>query len=132
MKAKLALSFLFAVLSTQAAVVHFDLSPPGTDVAVGLSPSNQVPAVTNSTGSGNTISGGILFNTESNSLEFAIGYGSAAGFTDLSGPAAAMHIHGPATVGQNADVLVSLVPYHFPAADPAKGGVIVGTLTFPT
>jgi hypothetical protein len=42
-----------------------------------------------------------------------------------------MHIHGPAAVGQGTGVLVSLVPYHFPASDPAKGGVIVGTLNFP-
>src|SRR6266403_2070126 len=42
-----------ATLSAQAAQIRFALSPPGTDAGVGLSPSNEVPVVTNSTGSGN-------------------------------------------------------------------------------
>lgn len=121
-----------AALSSQASIVYFDLSPPGTSPAVGLSPSNQVPAVTNSTGSGNAISGGIFFDTASDVLQVAIGYGSAAGFTDLSGAATIMHIHGPATAEQSAGVLVSLVPYSFPAAEPAKGGVIYGNVPIPT
>src|SRR5262245_49989738 len=101
---------LLATLSSQAALIHFDLSPPGTDVAVGLSPSNQVPAVNNSTGSGNTISGGIVLDTDSSMLQVAVGYGSAAGFTDLTGVPIAMHIHSAAPPGQNAGVLVDLAP----------------------
>jgi hypothetical protein len=131
MKSTFFLSFLTA-LSSQAALIHFDLSPAGTDVAVGLSPSNQVPAVTNSTGSGNTISDGIIFNTDTYNLQVAIGYGSAAGFTDLTGTPIAMHIHSPATTGQNASPLVNLSPYDFPAATPTKGGVIYGNIAFPT
>ena len=123
---------LSVALSAQAEIVYFELSPSGKDVAVGLSPHNQNPAVTNSTGSGNAISGGILFDTVSDVLQVAIGYGSAAGFTDLSGAATAMHIHGPAGPGTNANVLVSLVPYSFPATDPAKGGVIYGNVLIPT
>jgi hypothetical protein len=123
---------LAAALSSQAAVVYFDLSPAGTDAAVGLSPTNEVPAVTNSTGSGNAISGGIAFDPSSGVFQLAVGYGSAAGFTDLSGAASNMHIHGPAGPGTNAGVLVPLLPYHFTAADPTKGGVIYGTILFPT
>ena len=123
---------LSAALSTQAAVIYFDLSPPGTSAGVGLSPSNQNPAVTNSTGSGNAISGGIAFDTGSDVLQLAIGYGSAAGFTDLSGAATAMHIHGPAGAGTNAGVLVSLFPYGFPWAKPDRGGVIYGNILIPT
>jgi hypothetical protein len=123
---------LTAALSTQAAVIHFDLSPPGTSAAVGLSPSNQVPPLTNGTGSGDAISGGILFDTTSHVMQIAIGYGSAAGFTDLSGPATIMHIHGPATVNQSTGVVVNLVPFSFPAANPAKGGVIYGNVLIPT
>ncbi len=123
---------LSAALSAQAEVVYFGLSPAGTDFAVGLSPSNSVPAVTNSTGSGNTISGGIVFDTVSDMLQVAIGYGSAAGFTDLSGAATAMHIHGPATTNESAGVLISLIPYSFPAADATKGGVIYGNILVPT
>lgn len=130
---KLCFSLFFtAAISSQAALVQFNLSPAGTDAAVGLSPSNQVPAVTNSTGSGDAISGGIVLDTESGLFGFAIGYGSAAGFTDLTGPPTAMHVHGPAAPGQNAAPILNLVPYNFQASNPAFGGVIVGTVLFPT
>ena len=118
--------------SARAALVRFQLSPPGTDTAVGLSPSNQVPPAANSKGSGGEISGGIIFDTDSSILQVAVGYGSAAGFNDLTGPATVMHIHGPAGPGTNADVLVSLVPYNFPASDAAKGGVFYANLQWPT
>lgn len=121
-----------AALTCQATLVHFQLSPPGTDAAVGLSPSNQVPVVTNSTGSGGTISGGIVFDTESNLLQVAIGYGSAAGFANLSGPATAMSLNGPAPAGQNAGVLIDLSPYDFSAANMTNGGVIVGAIPVST
>ncbi len=122
---------LAAALTTQAAVIPFDLSPPGTSGAVGLSPTNEVPAVANSAGSGNTISGGILFDTDSGMMELAVGFGSAAGFTDLTGAATTMHIHGPANALQSTGVVVNLMPFSFPAADPSKGGVIYGTFQFP-
>src|SRR6266404_4465288 len=80
----------------KAAIISFDLSPPGTDQAVGLNWANEVPAVTNSSGSGNEIGTGILFDTSTLVLRLSIGYGSAFGFTDLTGPATAMHIHGQA------------------------------------
>ncbi len=118
--------------STQAALVRFQLSPPGTDVAVGLSPSNEVPHSANSTGSGGEISGGITFDTDTSVLHLAVGYGSSAGFQNLTGPASAMHIHGPAGPGTNASVLVSLVPYNFPASNPTNGGVIFGDIPWPT
>jgi hypothetical protein len=131
MKTSLGLLLLMA-LSAPAALLHFDLSPPGKDVAVGLSASNEVPAVTNSTGTGNTISGGIVLNTDTLEFLITVGYGSAAGFTDLSGPATAMHIHSPAGTGTNAGVEIPLINYNFSAANPAKGGVIYGTFLFPT
>jgi hypothetical protein len=123
---------LFTALSSQAGVIYFDLSPAGTDAAVGLSPSNQVPPVTNSTGSGGPISAGVVFDTSSLMLQVAVGYGSAVGFTDLSGPPTDMHIHGPAAPGQNGEPILELSPYNFSAADPARGGVIYGNLAFPT
>jgi hypothetical protein len=126
------IALLSAVAVSRAAVIQFDLSPPGTDAAVGMKPANEVPAVTNSTGSGGEISGGISFDTVAGTLTFAIGYGSSAGFTDLTGPAAAMHIHGTAGAGTNAPVLISLAPFHFPAVNPSKGGVIIGSVAYPT
>jgi len=125
------LLLLSTVVLTQAAVYRFDLSPPGTDVAVGLSSSNEPAGITNSSGSGNEISGGISFNTSNSTLTFAIGFGSAAGFTDLSAPATAMHIHGSAGAGTNAPVFFDLAPFYFLATNPAQGGVIVGSIVYP-
>jgi hypothetical protein len=116
---------------SQAALYQFDLSPAGTDDAVGLSPLNEVTTPTNSTGSGGEVSGGVVYDSDTGLLHIALGYGSAAGFTDITAPASAAHIHGPAGAGTNAGVLIDLAPYHFPAIDPTKGGVIVGTIALP-
>jgi hypothetical protein len=111
-------------------ILEFSVSPTGTDDAVGLSPANEVPAVVNSTGSGNAISGGITFDTDTSTLAFALGYGSAAGFTDLTGAATGVHIHGPAAAGAEASVLFDLASLHFPAATPTKGGVVYGSIVY--
>jgi hypothetical protein len=126
------LVLLASIVVSYAAPVDFDLSPPGTDSAVGLSPTNEVPAVTNSAGSGGEISGGITFDPTNGVLNLAVGYGSAAGFSNLTGAATAAHIHGPGATGVIAGVLVDLAPYVFPANDPAQGGVIFGAITLPT
>src|SRR2546427_7218431 len=49
-----------------------------------------------------TIGSGIVFDTDTGILTVNVGYGSAAGFTDLSGVPVAMHIHSAAGVGTNA------------------------------
>lgn len=131
MKPNLPLLAACAVMMTaQADVVNLSLSPAGTDSAVGLSPANESPAVTNSTGSGNAISGGISVSTTPTNatLTFAIGYGSAAGFADLTGPATSVGIFGPAPTNTNAGLVLDLVPYTFLASDPAKGGVLFGSV----
>lgn len=112
--------------STPAALIDFALSPPGKDTATGLSPLNEVPSITNSAGSGNVISGGIVFDTTSNLLHLAVGYGMAAGFTDLSGPVLKVYLQGSAPTGQNAGVLLDLSSLNFPNITPAAGGVIFG------
>lgn len=124
-----AIALLSSISLVQAEVIDFDLSPAGSSAAVGLSGANEAPA-NGSAGSGNAISGGISFDTDTSTLTFAIGYGSAAGFTDLTGAATAMHIHGPAAAGANAAVLFDLAPVHFAAADPTKGGVIFGSVVY--
>src|SRR5437867_2408290 len=121
-----------ATLSTQAAQVRFALSPPGTDVAVGLSPSNEVPIVTNSAGSGNIVGPGIAVDTDTAILHLSIGYGSAEGFSDLTGVPVAMHIHSPAPPGHEANVLTNLIGFNVPASDPTKGGLIQGDIGYPT
>ncbi len=124
------LVFLSSYGLAHADIIGFDLSPTGASAAVGLSPANEVPAVVGGTGSGNEISGGITFDTATSTLSFAMGYGSSAGFTDLTGAATAAHIHGPAAAGFAAPVLFDLAPVHFPAAIPATGGVIFGSVVY--
>ena len=111
-------------------VLTIKLSPPGSSPAVGLSPANEVPAVTNSTGSGGEILGGITFDTATLTLNFAVGYGSEFGFTDLTGPATGVNLHGPAGVAAVAPVLFDLSGFHVTAPDPASGGFIFGAVTY--
>jgi hypothetical protein len=116
----------------QAALIPIGISPAGTDAAIGLSPANEVPAVLNSTGSGGPISGGLAFDTDSYTLTLTVGYGSAAGFTDLTGPATSLTLNGPAGTNQNAAALFDLAPVNFPAVNPAQGGIIFGSVVVPT
>ncbi len=124
------LALLSTITFAGAAVIEFDLSPSATAATDGLRPANEVPAVVTSTGSGNWISSGISFDTTTSTLSFAMGYGSAAGFTDLTGSATSLHIHGPAAAGVNSGVMFNLASLHFPAAIPAKGGVIYGSVIY--
>jgi hypothetical protein len=129
---------VFAVLLSsfavcQAALIPIGISPAGSSAAIGLSPANEVlPAVSNSTGSGGPISGGLVFDTDSSTVTLAVGYGSAAGFADLTGPATSMTLNGPAGTNQNAAALFYLYPFNFPAVNPARGGIIFGSVIFPT
>jgi hypothetical protein len=131
MKMKSCLALLLTTLvAAHAEPLRFKLSPAGSSPAVGLSPANEVPAVTNSTGSGNVLLDGITFDTNTLSLNFAVGYGSALGFTDLSAPASGWHIHGPADATGTAPVLFDLGAQQLPAGDPARGGLLFGSVTY--
>ena len=111
----------------KAAIIEFDISPPGTGSGVGLHPANEViPGP--SSGSGNETGQGIFFDTDTGLLALTVGYGSAQGFKDLTGPAFAWLLHGPSTAGETAPALFDLQPFHTFAADPARGGQIFGTL----
>lgn len=121
------IAFASTLTFAGATILQFDLSPSGSDDAVGLSPANEVVAVASS-GSGNAISGGITFDTETSTLAFALGYGTAAGFSNLSGAATGIHIHGPAAPGVTAPVLFDLATLHFPAATPTQGGIAYGSI----
>lgn len=76
-------------------------------LAASLSGSEEVPAV-NTAGHG-SLEGS--YNKETHKLAYTVSY------TGLSGPATAAHFHGPASLGQNAGVVV---PFKS-AADPIKG-----------
>lgn len=124
MKSALILLFLASSIAlSHAEVVKFTLGPNG------LNSANEIPTVANSTGTGDIISGGINLDTTSGALSLAVGYGSSAGFADLTGPATSLHIHSPASTSETAPVLIDLAPFHFPFVDPAKGGVVIGTTT---
>jgi hypothetical protein len=121
---------LAGLVAVQANPLQFKLSPPGSSPAPGLSPANEVPAVTNSSGSGDEILTGISFDTNTLTLSFAVGYGSAFGFTNLTGPATDAHIHGPASTTNTAGVLFNLAAAHLRASDPAQGGLIYGSVIY--
>jgi CHRD domain-containing protein len=133
MKTKILLvTFLAGCLAARAAIIGFDLSPAGFDNAVGLSPLNETPPATNSTGSGNEIGSGITFDTDTLTLNLSLGYGSAFGFTDLTGPATVMHIHGPAPTNTPAGVIINLAGIHVAATNAASGGTIIGSVVLTT
>jgi hypothetical protein len=132
MKKILAIALFTIATAVPAAIVTFDLSPPGTDHAVGLSPANETPPVLNSTGSGNEIGPGITFDTSTLTLSLSLGYGSAFGFSNLTCPATAAHIHGPAPTNTPAPIVVDLAGLNVLAANPANGGSIVGSIVLAT
>jgi hypothetical protein len=122
---------LASLVVAQANPLQFKLSPPGSSPAPGLSPANEVPAVTNSTGSGGEIFTGLSFDTNTLRLSFAVGYGSTFGFSNLTGTATSAHIHGPAGVTNAAGVLFDLAAVHLRAGDPTQGGLIFGSVLYP-
>lgn len=72
----------------------------------GLLPGNEVPDAANSTATGDANS--IIFDMGTNELSLDIVWGSGNGFSDLTGDATAMHIHGPADINSNGGVLYNL------------------------
>ena len=73
----LVVALCLAAFSLKAEIINFSISPAGTSPAVGLSPANEVPPVTESGGSGDEIYSGVTFDTELNILDISIGYGSS-------------------------------------------------------
>ncbi len=132
MKKTLLFAVLTACTSLQAATVLFDLSPAGSDNAIGLSPLNEVPPIANSTGSGNETGSGITFDTGTLTLSLSFGYGSAAGFSNLTGAATAVSLQGPAATNATASVVLDLTGANIPAADPANGGSVSGSVVLST
>jgi hypothetical protein len=131
-KALLVSAIICSCMTARSAVVTFDLSPAGTDNAIGLSPLNEVPPVANSMGSGNETGTGISFDTDTLVLSLSLGYGSAFGFTNLTGPAWGAHIHGPAPTNVPAPVVIDLAGLHVLATNSANGGSIIGSVTLTT
>jgi hypothetical protein len=92
--------------STQAGIVLFDLQGRS---GFGLLPGNENPTATGGIpGSGGELPGGIFFDDVSNLLTINVGWGTANGFTNLSGNATAMHIHQSTGFTTNGGVQVGL------------------------
>lgn len=119
--------FIGGAVLVRAEIIEFALSPPGTTPGVGLHPANEViPG--SSSGSGNEIGSGIFFDTSTRLLTLHLAYGSAFGFSDLTGPAFAWLLHGPALDGETAPAVFNLQSLHNFAINPALGGEITGAI----
>ena len=105
----LALAILMAaVASTQAATILFDLSPAGTDRAIGMNGANEVPPNA-SEATGGELGSGISYDDTLNQLNLRVGFGNLLGFTDLSSSFTADHIH-TAPPGVAGPVIIDLAP----------------------
>lgn len=113
---------LLAGQSVQAASIDFVLlGQAGAD----LTPANEVGGATSS-GAGGVLTG-IIFNSYTSMLSIDVGWGSGNGFSDLTGDAVAMHIHGPANFVTNAGVkypLNTLTGYDPSASSGGFTGVV--------
>lgn len=84
------------------------------NAGAGLLGGNENQAVAVVGGSGGEVGAGISFDDTNNLLTINVGWGSGNSFSDLTGVAAAGHIHGvttdsaPTSFGQNAGVLIGL------------------------
>jgi len=77
-----------------AQIIQFDLIGRAGS---GLLAGNENFTVNGTFGSGGEIGQGIFFNAATNQLTINVGWGSANGFSNLTGNATVGHIHGPTT-----------------------------------
>jgi hypothetical protein len=97
--------------SASAAILTLDLLGKA---GPGLLSGNENGTITGVAGSGGEVGNGILFNDITLQLTINVAWGTANGFTNLTGTANGGHIHGPTTSGgtasftQNAGVAIGL------------------------
>jgi hypothetical protein len=125
-----------APLASLATVYSFDLEGKG---GFGLLPGNENHTVNGAAGSGGELGSGILFDDATNILSVHVGWGSANGFTNLTGKASAAHIHwsgtnmanisltGDAAFNVNGGVIVGLDNVNFNYSNSASAGLINGS-----
>jgi hypothetical protein len=95
----------------RAAMIPYDLLGKG---GAGLLASNETGTVSGTPGSGGELGTGILFDDVTLKLTINVGWGTANGFTNLTGNAIAGHIHGatdgnaPTSFTQNASPIFTL------------------------
>ncbi len=129
-RVSLAAVLLAAPLAAHATLFSFDLEGKA---GFGLLSGNENGTIVGTPGSGGEFGGGITYDDVTNLLTVNVAWGSANGFTDLSGNATAAHIHGPTVSGgtasftQNASVAIGLDGAPFTFNNNAVSGFISGT-----
>ncbi len=122
----LSIAALALITSAQAATIPFILTgTAGSGLRVGNEPASS------GTGSGGVNGPGISFDTVSLALAINVAWGSAFGFTDLTGTVNNQHIHGP-TAANNGSGFTQTAAVLFPlttAINGATGGNISNTVT---
>lgn len=114
------------VLSAQAHMISFDLVGKA---GPGLLSGNQNGTINGTPGSGGEVGTGIVFNDQTGVLTINVAWGSANGFTNLTGNATAGHIHGPtassgaAAFNEDAPVLINLDDTAGWNPNAASGGI---------
>ncbi|HET6409184.1 MAG TPA: CHRD domain-containing protein [Chthoniobacteraceae bacterium] len=126
-------AFIASALSANAAIINLDLLGKA---GPGLLPGNENFTINGVPGSGGEVGAGIFFNDVTLSLTINIAWGSANGFTNLTGNAIDGHIHGPTLSGGTASFLQNAsVAIGFPALPggtwnpSASGGSFSGSVT---
>ena len=130
------LTILLAVAFASASAAFADIIPIDLlgKAGPGLLAGNETGTVNGTPGSGGEIGAGITFDNVTLQLTINIGWGSGNGFTDLTGPATAGHIHGPtpsaapASFNEAVGVMIgldSLAGWN----NSATNGVFSGTVT---
>lgn len=127
-------------LQASGAIIPFNLQG---QAGFGLLSGNETGAVLGTPGSGDEIGAGVTFDDVSKVLTINVGWGTANGFTNLTGVANGAHLHGPATLGTpfttNAGVVVNFIANTAPGTGysspsytvntSASAGTVVGTVT---
>lgn len=114
------------VWSAQAHMISFDLAGKAGS---GLLSGNQNGTINGTPGSGGEVGSGIVFNDQTGVLTINVAWGSANGFTNLTGNATAGHIHGPtassgaAAFNEDAPVLINLDDTAGWNPNAASGGI---------
>ncbi|MDX2109850.1 MAG: CHRD domain-containing protein [Verrucomicrobiota bacterium] len=118
----------------QGANVLFDLQG---QAGFGLLPGNETGVVAGNPGAGGEVGAGIVFDDVTRELTVNVAWGTANGFTNLSGNASAGHIHGPTASAaptsftQSVGVLIGLDGLAGWNNNASAGG-ITGVVTIPS
>ena len=104
-KILLAAALMALVAQVQASIILFDLQGRA---GTGLLGGNEFPTAVVGGGSGGELPGGIFYDDVTDMLTINVGWGSANGFSNLTGNTTAGHLHGPASMNQAAGVKYAL------------------------